>query len=339
MDDDWIEFDIPFAQAAAETGAPNETLQQNWEQAMEQLRNIIPPGYPFDWGPCMMAICEQSATLKSGDVIRPAITIPSGPFDIQNPTGNATGTGHHIDPNMIDMTKLVPKRIDSTGSYDYVWYIPEWSHPDFNPNVTVSYNQPSRNNYANDPMSKMRPALRAQDLARDPTDWAKRWGIHPDELGGRSRLSPTLSKSRDPFVDYANQINMLSDEGRRVAIEASRDAARAVGGGADYIAPEVLEELLTKDGKLSGKQLREELAKTLDRSQGTGANLDTFINTLNARGPLIFDSHKNFLSKAKADQDWQRLIFHDMTSDDLMIDNIITFSNDAVCDLENGINT
>ncbi|KAI1775806.1 hypothetical protein F4818DRAFT_388587 [Hypoxylon cercidicola] len=338
MNDGWIELNQPFGEAAT----PDMVLQSVIELLGDLLTtNSIPVDYGWDWAPFLTALCEQSITIQSPDriYIRPGVTIPK---DLnQSPGGNTTGIasfsgGHRIDQNTIDRSKTIPRRIDSQGAFDYVWYVPEWTHPDYDPSVTVTYNKPPAYRYGRDPLSNLRPALRAPDLARGPTKWAKRFGIHPEELGGRSRLSPTLSKTRDPFQDYANQINMLSDEGRKMAIEASRDAARRAGAGGDYIAPEVLEDLMMKDGTLSAKQLQEELENNLG-AEGKRVTLDLFVESLNARGPVIFNAHSSFLTNALADQDWQRLLFRDLTSDELVWENILTMSDNAKCDLADEI--
>ncbi|KAI1765446.1 hypothetical protein GGR53DRAFT_529628 [Hypoxylon sp. FL1150] len=312
-----------------------------------RLGDFIPWNYGFDFLPALEAFIENCRTIQYQDdangrrVIRPVVNMAPLVATVKGsslvPKHTAALNKHFIDPDKIDKTKMVPKRPGMPGGWNYVWYVPEWTHPDFDPSITVSYNFPGVQWLSADTISKMYPALRVEDLVKNPTDWAKRFGIYPDELGGRSRLSPTLSQTRDPFQDYANQINQLSDEGRRQAVEASRARARELGAGGDYIAPEVLEAILTSEGRLSAKQLREELEKNLGPQKDKKMNLDVFVEAVNAKKPLIYDAHSNFLTNALADQDLQRLIFNEMTSDELVWDNVFTMSNDVQYDLKGDI--
>lgn len=285
------------------------------------------PTYQFDWMPFARAISEGGGTItRRSDLVNPYINSYASPVDV-----HMSRNDHNID----NESKRVPRV--GLGAWDYVWYIPEWSHPDFDPNVITTYNSPPKPRTNRDPINRLRPALLAADLVRNPTEWAMRFGIHPEELGGRSRLSPTVAPSRDPFEDYATQINLLTAAEREEAIEASRSEAMTTGKGPDYIAPSVIEGLLQKSGALTGRQLKDTLQKTVGRAGPKSINLDEFVDGLNKTRPIVTNSHKNYLDRALHDQDYQRLLFRGMTSDELVNGNILTMSNDVISDLQGEI--
>ncbi|KAI2605638.1 hypothetical protein GGR54DRAFT_644271 [Hypoxylon sp. NC1633] len=254
---------------------------------------------------------------------------------------NTTVPDHRNDTAPTQPPYAMPKAPGS-GAWDYVWYIPEWSHPNFDGDKFVSYTRPPKHISNADPIWRLRPALRPEDALRQPTDWAKRFGIHPDEVGGRSRLSPTLSKTRDPLQDHANQVNMLKDAARARAIEDTREEARQAGNtlpdDPNYISPTVMARLLTKDGASSGEELAESLRKAiLGQDGGLRRNLDEIVDTMKQENRAIFIAHRTYLQNALDDQDWQRFLFQGMTSDELVHGNIFTMSNDVLYDLKGPI--
>ncbi|KAI2464273.1 hypothetical protein F4781DRAFT_81036 [Annulohypoxylon bovei var. microspora] len=310
----------PF-QAAADAFMKKETAK-------------IPTGIPYNWTPFFSALSEGNLAVNGVNSIR------SGEKGNMKP-GRAT-KDQVYKPGQ--GAEAIPKE-PNTGSWDYVWYIPEWSHPDFDPGISRNFTGEVRAISRRDPIHRLYPALRAADLVKGPTPWAKRFGIHPDEPGGRSRLSPTLSSTRDPFADFANQINMLSDDARKLAIAESRNAATRAGGplptDPNYIDPDVLEGILTQHNTMSGRILKERLEGELKKAGDLNdtRNLDTFIEKLNEQSPNTFQFHRRFLEHSLNDQDYQRIIFNDLTSDDLIAHNFFTMSDmsAAAYDLDNEI--
>ncbi|KAI1383738.1 uncharacterized protein F4822DRAFT_440000 [Hypoxylon trugodes] len=287
------------------------------------------PKYKWDWRPFLRAICE-------GNVLA------GGPSTIRRPDpegeiapGNAVRA-----TDSLGRRKVIRKPAGS-GSWQYAWYIPEWSHPNFEPDIDITYTGKASFSATNRaPYHKLFPALRNVDQVRRPTAYAQRFGIHPDEQGGRSRLSPTISSTRDPFDDYANQVNSLPEEVRQAAIDES-NRLRAQEGNippeqSNYIHPQVMDAILRKEGALTGAQLKKLLEVTLAPGEKS-MNLDKFVDTLNAKQPNILDAHRTFLAKALDDQNYQRTLFQDLTSDEMLYDNIYTQSNDVYCDLKGPI--
>ncbi|KAI0173215.1 hypothetical protein GGR52DRAFT_571726 [Hypoxylon sp. FL1284] len=330
--------DQAFIDAARERGGPD--LGVVTEQLFVALLPVIPLNYAFDWMPALRAFCEQSRTIEASDrsFIKPAVSVPDDIYESQDDFG-WDSSGHQIDLRKIDRSKLNPRRPGEDGGYDFVWYVPEWSHPEFDPSIRTTYNGLPWFRWGKDALNTQRPALRPQDQLRQPSEWARRFGIHPAEPGGRSRMSPTLSQTRDPFQDYANQINLLNDDERRYAVETSRQvAAGAQQQGGDYIDPRVLEQMMGRARRLTGNELRALLEGELGPDRLGKANLDVLARALNSREPLVYEAHKTFFTNALADQDYQRLILRDMTTDEMVYENALTLSNEgAVCDLQNEI--
>ncbi|KAI1373333.1 hypothetical protein F4677DRAFT_228627 [Hypoxylon crocopeplum] len=312
-----------------------QRLEAVASEAYSAIQLDVPIGYlNWDWMGLFRAFAEGQQTVNSIHMIRPSL-----PDDLMYGVTPA----HLVRDDRRAGSRVLPK-MPGTGAWDYVWYIPEWSHPQFDPDIEVTYVGAPVARRSRDPIYKLRPALRTADLVRRPTEWALRFGIHPDELSGRSRLSPTFAPSRDPLQDYANQINMLDDETRARAIEASRGVAWRVGGAnGNDIAPTVLDEILTAKGALTGQQLRETLANGLVEG-GAGVagvpgllNLEQIINIFSQQMPNVLPAHRNLLENALIDQDYQRILFQDLTSDELSQLNVQTMSNTVFCDLQGEI--
>ncbi|KAI2633599.1 hypothetical protein GGS26DRAFT_590356 [Hypomontagnella submonticulosa] len=245
-------------------------------------------------------------------------------------------------PNYVsdaDYKKYWPEGIEKNqdpgqGGWRYAWYIPEWSHPNHDPNLLVEYPPEFRHRPSKEPLHRLRPALRTVDKYRNPSEWAKRFGIHPDERGGRSRLSPTLAPSRNPLEDVATQFKLVDDATQAEVIRESRERAKKDGKkvGADYIDPDVMDRILEEVG-VSRKMLRENLEKGLSH----GENVEQLLSEASKKNPLFARMHANFIRNVLEDQDYQRVLFHDMTSDELIRHEIFTMKDGPKSDLDNDL--
>ncbi|KAF3065975.1 hypothetical protein GL218_09222 [Daldinia childiae] len=315
---------------------PGQTIQEVAGAYLETFRGKLPSNYFWDWQPFFEALVEGNISVHGVSIVFP----PDENDEMGFPDDGRGRDGH------ITVRGKVPKPPGS-GSWNYTWYIPEWSHPDFDPSFTVSYSRGFRQLGSRDPIVRLYPALRPQDQLQRPTEWAKRFGIYPGELGGRSRLSPTLSATRDPWEDYANQVNLLPEEARRKLAQETKDAALKAGKPLPpegYIDKDALDNLLNSEKRLTGKQLRVKVAAyltdehvPLNLQVEPPTTLEEFIDDLRENHPHILDAHKTYFQKALDDQDYQRVMFHDMTSDEMVYNNIYTQSNDPICDLEGPI--
>ncbi|KAI1653796.1 hypothetical protein F4813DRAFT_393379 [Daldinia decipiens] len=317
---------------------PDETLniKELAEAYLTAFKTKIPDGYFWDWQPFFEALVEGNMLVRGVSVVFP----PDEGDEMGCPDDDRWRDNH------VAVRGKVPKPPGS-GSWNYTWYIPEWSHPDFDPNATVSYIHGFRVLGSRDPVIRLYPALRPEDQIHRPTEWAKRFGIYPGELGGRSRLSPTLAATRDPWEDYANQVNLLPEEARRKLAQETKDAALKAGRPLPpegYIDKDALENLMSSEERMTGDQLRVKMASyltddhvPLNLQVEPPTTLEEFVDDLRKNYPHILDAHKTYFQKALDDQDYQRVMFNDMTSDEMVYNNIYTQSDDAICDLEGPI--
>lgn len=85
------------------------------------------------------------------------------------------------------------------GTWEYVQFIPRWTDPDWDDEykfIEAPGADPVRMKRVGDVFSKLRPALLLKDALKNPTAMAKRFGMHPDQHDGRSRISPSMSLTR-----------------------------------------------------------------------------------------------------------------------------------------------
>lgn len=234
-----------------------------------------------------------------------------------------------------DPSKLAPAMGDS---WKHVRYLPAWMDPNYKEEVVNTPAGVRKRNTAGtrDALYNLRPALRLSDTIRNPTEYALRYGIAEDRLDGRSRMSPTWSPTRDPFDDFANQVNQLNDDERQEAEELSRQRYQQMNQApvpGREILPEVMERLLTQHGLLSNAEI---VAEVKNAVKG-GASLDEVVYNLERRNPGIRKAHQVFLDNALDDQDYQRSLLNGLTTDELVQHNIQPMTDDVVMDLDNPI--
>lgn len=244
------------------------------------------------------------------------------------------------DPNDVDLDDDWPTSPDAKGelgsikspsppsgappsdNHDFVWYVPLWSHPDYTDRIVQEYDGRNYLRGTSDPATRLRPALRPEDAIKAPTEYAKRFGIHPDELGGRSHFSPTITPTRNPLDDYATQCDMLTDVEKQQVIDETRK--RGLGNAADpnHIDPGVLSDFLANNGVLTGFQFQTDIDPMLGVS-----SLEQLVDNIKQYNPNTAAANRNYLDGALRDQDYQRLFFHELTTDELIKHNIHTMSN------------
>ncbi|KAI2641330.1 hypothetical protein GGS21DRAFT_487683 [Xylaria nigripes] len=290
----------------------------------------IPTTISYDWHRFCKALieCHRDAL----GVFRPPVV--SEPGHAGYGPGGRKRDGH-VTVQIIP-EHLVPQKDPERGSWDYVNYIPAWTDPEYVEDYIMSRDGRVISNTVRDAVFNLRPALRLDDVIRNPTDYAQRFGIAADRLDGRSRMSPSWSKTRNPFDDFENQVNLLSDEERKVAENMSREIYRqsnrvAVPG--QEILPEVMQTLLSQHGLLTNEELVEEVRA----AAATGMSLDQMVDILEKRNPQIRKAHQVFLDNALQDQDYQRILLAGSTTDELIQDNVHTMSNDVQIELDNPI--
>ncbi|ROT41916.1 hypothetical protein SODALDRAFT_3173 [Sodiomyces alkalinus F11] len=141
-----------------------------------------------------------------------------------------------------------------------------------------------------DILRAIRPAQLAKDAARNPTPFARRFGIHPERTDGRSQLSPTSDVRRQlPLPEGSNRPPMFVKA--TAALEQLKALAREHGRD-----PEELLQELTEPATFAR----------------LGKN-DQFM--------------VQFLQGIYDDYDWQSIIFGTLTTDEMMRDGIFTIDN------------
>ncbi|KAI1125520.1 hypothetical protein F5Y10DRAFT_284198 [Nemania abortiva] len=309
------------------TSGRQPDLEQRRKDAAQEwidAASYIPKNIGFDWRPLCEALVDNHRNAE-GDFV-----MPPRPVSPEDPGDNRTDVIRGPDP-----ARLAPALGES---WEHVRYIPAWMDPDYREEfIDTPDNQVVQNTVTTrDSIYNLRPALRLSDGIRNPTEYALRYGIAAGRLDGRSRMSPTWSKTRNPVDDFNNQVNQLSDTERQVAVELSRQRYQQLGRTpvpGQEILPEVMELLLAQHGLLTNA----ELVAEVERAARTGMSLDQMVNELETRNPRIKEAHRVFLDNAQDDQDYQRILLGGLTTDEMIQHNIHTMADDAVMELDNPI--
>ncbi|KAI1109597.1 hypothetical protein F5Y14DRAFT_22427 [Nemania sp. NC0429] len=299
-------------------------------QAWIDKADYIPKGIGYDWRPFCAALIDNHRDARG--VFRPPR--PTLPSSLAGAAGGGGGNSGHVffgdDPG-----ELAPMK---GGDWDHIRYVPAWMDPDYRDELIETPRRKLRYNSSStrDAMYNLRPALRLADAIRNPTDYALRYGMAAGRLDGRSRMSPTWSKTRDPIDDFNNQINQLSDAERRRAVELSRQRyqqRKQVPIPGQEVLPEVVELMLSQGGLLTNA----ELVAELEKAASTGMSLDQMVYGLGKKNPQIKKAHQVFIDNAQDDQDYQRVLLAGLTTDELIQHNVHTMSDEFVMELDNPI--
>ncbi|KAI1326218.1 hypothetical protein F5Y16DRAFT_400585 [Xylariaceae sp. FL0255] len=227
----------------------------------------------------------------------------------------------------------LPTKDPKLGSWDFVRYCPSWMDPAYNEDLEVKGNS-AYHNTVRDSFYNLRPAMRFEDTVRNPTPFARRFGIAADRTDGRSRMSPTWSNTRDPFIDFENQVNMLTDAQKQEATELTARIYATEGrvpAAGRTILEDIMQELLRRHGLLTNAELIDSLHAAAQR----GWNLDQMIAELGQSSQNVRVAHQLFLESVQQDQEYQRVIANDLTTDDMMMNDVLTLSDDVTIDLDN----
>ncbi|KAK9772265.1 hypothetical protein SCAR479_11120 [Seiridium cardinale] len=210
----------------------------------------------------------------------------------------------------------------------YEAYIPRWTDPNFREDqAIVSSDWGYAERPERDALGRLRPALMLHDAQRNPTAYAKRWGIHPDQSGGRSRLSPANAAERKRLAVLQFQLDHQTDAVKNLlATETTRKKLVA---------------FLKVNGQLAVSDQEFESWKTQNINEAlpaiTGsATLSQDPMKVDTSG--LDDGTKRFYAELREeiedDQDWQRLLFSGLTTDELIAENIHTMSNEESNNLD-----
>ncbi|KAK5633797.1 hypothetical protein RRF57_009511 [Xylaria bambusicola] len=331
---------------------------------VDRRANYIPKDIGYSWFLFCEALIEnhQDVTGISQPPSPPAVpdyaqaVIRKEQCGDDGQRGGEEQTGRRSDVLIVNIpADKVPDKDPAKGSWKHVVYLPEWTDPDYQENFMKTPAARWRKNTVRDATANLRPALRLEDAIRNPTDYALRFGIAEGRRDGRSRMSPTWSNTRDPMEDFANQVDMMNDSERSIAINLSRQALEARGEiptPGQEILPEIVEAIIFPDKLkapwttleinnlltrtivvLTNAELKDAVAKAREE----GKSLDQLVEELESRYPQLKKTHQVFLDNALDDQDYQRIVLDGLTTDEMIQCNAHTMSNDPTCDLDNPI--
>lgn len=180
-----------------------------------------------------------------------------------------------------------------------------------------------------DALRRLRPALLPRDKFREPTDYAKRWGMHPDRADGRSQLSPTSAPSRRISVALQVQLNHEhADTKALLTQETEFEGLNPVLEVDDQakIAIKVYEDWKAKSGGTSIEQMKDTAALHVDPSTIDMEKLDTRDQ----------EFYKCLQDEVQKDETWQRLLFKGLTTDELISNDIYNMTNNSRNKLDMG---
>lgn len=315
----------------------------------------VPQIADFDWVPFLAAIFESNTRIPIDDE-EDAINFFEEEYDAKDSSSSAgsdssdttipdaqADTGLTSHPTPIPSTlepdqrpskgaggahrpaitsRQPPPKQPGDGSWDFVVYVPEWTDPAWDPAWERIYGTDKKKARPQlDVLQSLRPALRPEDAVRNPTPYARRWGIPGDRNDGRSRTSPTFSRTRDfgAVVDD-NIANQIMDDAMRARCVAETQRLIAQGQTAyrgPGIAPEVMDQYRQHVGIPSQEEIRTGAVQA-------GVPFERYIETLH---PQVRDLYRGLIDEVLDDEDYQRIMFFDMTSDEMYRNNVFTMSD------------
>ncbi|KAI0451364.1 hypothetical protein F5B21DRAFT_528031 [Xylaria acuta] len=310
--------------------AYSDQLEADVDKWMKEAP-YIPKDGDYDWRPFCRALIENHR-LARGVFPDPPSPPPSTNNNKKKPSG-ARDVVKGIQPQE-EPLGLAP--VPGKG-WTHVKYIPAWMDPEYKEDTLVTPAGQRLHNTVRDAVYNLRPALRLSDAIRRPTDYALRFGIAADRLDGRSRMSPTWSRTRNPLeADFFNQIDQLSEENRQLALKLSlekwKELKKKPIPGLE-ILPDVMEKLLEQHGLMANVGL----ASKIQNDAKSGHSFDEMVDHLGSTNPDALVAHRGFVDSLQDDQDYQRVVLMGLTTDELVQNNIHTMSNDVLVDLDNPI--
>ena len=284
-------------------------LAEDWVENSKSLPKLE----NHDWIPFLTALALNGRTVDS-------------PPDEKRPGDDIFQDARPADHAFIEDESKIPVKDPASGSWNWIYYVPPWTHPNYSDRVVAQYDGETHLRETADPLRRLRPAMLASDVLRNPTPYAKRFGIHPDEIGGRSCLSPSISDTRNPLEDYSTQVALLNDTERTHAIKKTHRRGIFNPTEPNYIDPNLLDEMYEQDGIHTGARLKAHLASTLedDWNKGDWSGMDGIFERLQDLDPAVVNANRNFFDRVRREQDWQRVIFGGLTTDELVQNKIHT---------------
>ena len=185
---------------------------------------------------------------------------------------------HYVTEKKNDGYFRPPPKPSLGGNWKHCIYVPEWTDPGYFDQDDIRGSDDRGRTRMLSLGKSLRPAQLAQDDLRNPTPYARRFGIHPRRRDGRSCMTPT--------AELQFQLPIAAD-GSANSIEATQVAT--------------LFKKQAKSENLTTDELHERLADP-----------ETFDAMNDYQKSIV-----NYAEQIRAGQDWQANILHDLTTDEV----------------------
>ncbi|KAH6683540.1 hypothetical protein F5X68DRAFT_22433 [Plectosphaerella plurivora] len=204
----------------------------------------------------------------------------------------------YIPPSVLsnEPPGAIPPKPSDAGSFEHVMYIPEWTDPNYIPPKHMPDSVTTLR-------QTLRPAQLATDAIKNPTPFAKRFGIYPWGTDGRSLLTPTREYNVTvPTAMPGSTADELADD----------------GDGASTATRTMPASTLVKE--------------SMDLARAEGKTLDDLLDELERTLPDLPDDQRataRAMLNMRVAQDWQSILLGDLTSDEWVGDKIFEISDEV----------
>lgn len=212
------------------------------------------------------------------------------------------------------------------GSWNYLLYAPAWTDPNLASNLKPVYGRQPGLQYENLPprnlLERVRPALRADDAALNPTACALRFGIYPGRDDGRSRMTPPYLGTTDYNKGINECLLRTRDEPALASLRQETQAQIEAGTTTyrgDGVAPEVIDEA-RRAHNIPGQE------DLFQHAMDSDEPFSRFVRNM----PAGFDPEpfKDMINSALGDENYQRLLLADYTTDELLRGGVYSMTDD-----------
>ncbi|KAJ3946742.1 uncharacterized protein N0V96_003116 [Colletotrichum fioriniae] len=183
---------------------------------------------PLSPSPQLASSGDSNNTTSSTHTNTSNISIPATAIHTHDTTAAAiTSLRPPGNPHAPLFLGAPPVKPANKGQWAYVEYVPAWTDPlwkDGDSRVQDEKN-PAYVLRKRDWTKRIRPAQLPQDRAQNPSAFALRYGVYPDRLDGRSRLTPTRGAFRKFKYDGVEVPGVTAD----VVIKQAEGFAKTAG--------------------------------------------------------------------------------------------------------------
>jgi hypothetical protein len=189
---------------------------------------------------------------------------------------------------------VIPPKPLNAGSFKHTMYVPEWTDPIYvppkhNPDSAFTLRQ------------TLRPAQLVIDAPKNPTPYAKRFGIYPYGIDGRSLLTPT--EDFNVTVPVASGLDAFEN----LPGEQDGESMEIDGGNGNATASRTIPASTLE-------------AELMDMARATGKTTDELLNELEEKLPEMSNDQRataHAMLNIRVAQDWQAILWGDVTTEEV----------------------